>query len=90
MNSGWWFIEERKTSALLLLFKQEEQEEERPVKRPLEAARICAAFVQAYIGVGFLLLLIIFELELRDARTQKVIHIVGTNQKTTSNSQSTK
>ena len=88
MNSGWWFIEERKTSALLLLFKQEE-EEERPVKRPLEAARICAAFVQAYIGVGFLLLLIIFELELRDARTQKVIHIVG-NQKTTSNSQSTK
>ena len=77
----------KETSALLLLFKQEE---ERPVKRPLEAARICAAFVQAYIGVGFLLLLIIFELELRDARAQKVIHIVGTNQKTTSNSQSTK
>ena len=61
----------KETSALLLLFKQED--EERPVKRPLEAARICAAFVQAYIGVvGFLLLLIIFELKLGDARTQKV------------------
>ena len=64
----------KETSALLLLFKQED-EEERPVKRPLEAARICAAFVQAYIGVvGFLLLLIIFELKLGDARTQKVLH----------------